>query len=107
MAGFCGAQEGGGKGREGRVCGGGGGREKGRAGGGKGMGGGGVRRAAWGRGRAGAAVGARALGAGAGAEGRATHRDALDVVAEDLAVALGAALAQTLTTLAAARHFED
>merc|ERR1712224_633547 len=30
--------------------------------------------------------------------------DALDVVAEDLAVALGATLPETLTTLAAARH---
>ena len=30
--------------------------------------------------------------------------DTLDVVAEDLAVALGAALAKALTTLAAARH---
>ncbi len=34
-----------------------------------------------------------------------THRDALDVVAQDLAVALGAALAQTLATLAATGHF--
>jgi hypothetical protein len=34
-----------------------------------------------------------------------THRDALDVVAQHLAVALGAALAQTLTALATARHF--
>ena len=33
-----------------------------------------------------------------------THGDALDVVAQHLAVALGAALAQTLTTLATARH---
>jgi hypothetical protein len=33
-------------------------------------------------------------------------RDALDVVAEHLAVALGAALAQALATLAASRHCE-
>ena len=33
-----------------------------------------------------------------------THGDALDVVAQHLAVALGAALSETLATLATTRH---
>ena len=50
-------------------------------------------------------LGERAQGRGPRAQESATHGDALDVVAQHLAVALGAALAQTLATLATARHF--
>ena len=43
-------------------------------------------------------------GTGLRGSSQPTHSDALDVVAQHLAVALGAALAQTLATLATARH---
>ena len=76
-----------------------------RGGGGGGQGGG------WGEGW-GVSGGAGAQGAQCSGQGQArsslcaTHGDALDVVAQHLAVALGAALAQTLATLATARHCE-
>ncbi len=54
--------------------------------------------------RARAQEGARGMGKLLGI-GKKTHGDALDVVAKDLAVALGAALAEALAALAASGHF--
>ena len=44
-------------------------------------------------------------GDGSSQHSHASHRDALDVVAQDLAVTLRTALAQTLAALATTRHF--